>query len=139
MSDLVERLRGACNGHPHAKIAWPHRILHEAAEVAAGRLVAIRCTTPDGAESYGLYPARVAAYVHQLLGAPTLPCDGLPVEVSTQGRADTQYYALEAWVAAMLALRAYMMATLRHNKRRLARNCAKIARLRGQEGGYAHA
>ena len=32
MSDLVERLRAACNGHPHAKIAWPHRILHEAAD-----------------------------------------------------------------------------------------------------------
>lgn len=28
---LVERLRAACVGHPHAKIAWPHRILHEAA------------------------------------------------------------------------------------------------------------
>jgi len=32
VSDLVERLRAACNGHPHAKIAWPHRILHEAAD-----------------------------------------------------------------------------------------------------------
>ena len=30
--DLVVRLREACDGHPHAKIAWPHRILHEAAE-----------------------------------------------------------------------------------------------------------
>ena len=29
---LVERLRKACNGHPHAKIAWPHRVLHEAAD-----------------------------------------------------------------------------------------------------------
>lgn len=29
--DLVSRLREQCNGHPHAKIAWPHRILHEAA------------------------------------------------------------------------------------------------------------
>lgn len=32
MADLVERLRAACNGHPHAKIEWPHRILHEAAD-----------------------------------------------------------------------------------------------------------
>ena len=30
--DIVVRLRENCNGHPHAKIAWPHRILHEAAE-----------------------------------------------------------------------------------------------------------
>lgn len=28
---LVDRLRGACSGHPHATIAWPHRVLHEAA------------------------------------------------------------------------------------------------------------
>ena len=30
MSDIVERLHEACNGHPHAKIAWPHRLLHDA-------------------------------------------------------------------------------------------------------------
>jgi len=30
--NLVERLRQACSGHPVAKIAWPHRILHEAAD-----------------------------------------------------------------------------------------------------------
>lgn len=32
MSDLKQRLREACNGHPQALIPWPHRILHEAAE-----------------------------------------------------------------------------------------------------------
>lgn len=32
MSDIAERLRAACNGHPHAKIPWPHRVLHEAAD-----------------------------------------------------------------------------------------------------------
>lgn len=31
-ADLVDRLRGACDGHPYAKIEWPHRILHEAAD-----------------------------------------------------------------------------------------------------------
>lgn len=32
MSDeLVERLHDACNGHPNAKIPWPHRLLHDAA------------------------------------------------------------------------------------------------------------
>lgn len=30
--DLPNRLREACDGHPHAKIPWPHRLLHEAAE-----------------------------------------------------------------------------------------------------------
>ncbi len=28
--DIVERLREACNGHPHAKIPWPHHLLHDA-------------------------------------------------------------------------------------------------------------
>ena len=31
MSDLKQRLLDACLGHPHAKIPWPHRLLHEAA------------------------------------------------------------------------------------------------------------
>lgn len=25
-------LRAACNGHPHAKIPWPHRVLHDGAD-----------------------------------------------------------------------------------------------------------
>lgn len=28
---IQARLRGACVGHPHAKIPWPHYLLHEAA------------------------------------------------------------------------------------------------------------
>lgn len=32
MSDLIARLLAACNGREHVKIAWPHRILHEAAD-----------------------------------------------------------------------------------------------------------
>jgi uncharacterized protein YukE len=32
MKSLPERLRANCNGHPCAMIAWPHRILHEAAD-----------------------------------------------------------------------------------------------------------
>lgn len=31
-ADLVARLLEACNGHPHAKIPWPHRLLHEAVD-----------------------------------------------------------------------------------------------------------
>jgi hypothetical protein len=115
------------------------RILHEAAEVAAGRLVAIRYTTPDGAESYGLYPARVAAYARQLLGAPTLPSDGLAVAFGQQGRTDTEHYAPEAIYTALMALHAHQLAARRHTLRRLARNCAKIARLRGQKGGCSYA
>lgn len=38
---LVERIRAECNGHPHAKIAWPHRILHEAADALAAKDAAI--------------------------------------------------------------------------------------------------
>lgn len=32
MRDIKQRLLSACNGHPHAKIPWPHRLLHEAVE-----------------------------------------------------------------------------------------------------------
>lgn len=32
MSDLVDRLKAACVGHPTAEIPWPHRLLHEAAD-----------------------------------------------------------------------------------------------------------
>jgi regulator of replication initiation timing len=31
VADLVATLREHCIGHPHAKIAWPHRLLHDAA------------------------------------------------------------------------------------------------------------
>lgn len=27
--DLLMRIADACIGHPHAKIPWPHRLLHE--------------------------------------------------------------------------------------------------------------
>ena len=37
-ADIVERLKAACVGHPHAKIVWPHRLLHDAiAEIKALR------------------------------------------------------------------------------------------------------
>jgi hypothetical protein len=29
-ADIIEQLLGACNGHPYAKIPWPHRVLHNA-------------------------------------------------------------------------------------------------------------
>ncbi|TVT40656.1 hypothetical protein FNT36_14400 [Hymenobacter setariae] len=105
------------------------RILHEAAEVAAGRLVAIRYIGPDG-ESYCLYPARVAAHARRLLGTPTLPGDGLALAFTTQGSTDTQHYEVEAVLNALLSLRAHQLAARRHTQRRLARNTAKIARLR---------
>lgn len=30
MNDIIDRLKEACNGHPTAKIPWPHRLLHDA-------------------------------------------------------------------------------------------------------------
>lgn len=36
--DIVQRLEEACVGHPHAKIPWPHRLLHDAvAEIVSLR------------------------------------------------------------------------------------------------------
>lgn len=32
MVEIAKELREACSGHPHANIAWPHRLLHEAAD-----------------------------------------------------------------------------------------------------------
>jgi heme exporter protein D len=109
------------------------RILYEAAEVAAGRLVAVRY-----GNSYSLYPARVAAYVRQQLGAPTPPCDGLAVSFTTQGHTEAQYYDYEAVLAAMLALRAHSLATRRQTQRRIAGNNAKIARLRSNSAVGGH-
>ena len=31
MNDLLDRLRANCKGYPTAKVPWPHRLLHEAA------------------------------------------------------------------------------------------------------------
>lgn len=28
--DIVDRLSDYCDGHPHARIPWPHRVLHDA-------------------------------------------------------------------------------------------------------------
>ncbi len=38
--EIRAKLLNACNGHPHAKIPWPHRILHEA-EKEIGHLLEI--------------------------------------------------------------------------------------------------
>ena len=32
MSEIVKRIRAACDGHPAAQIPWPHLLLHEAAD-----------------------------------------------------------------------------------------------------------
>lgn len=29
-ADIIKRLELSCDGHPFAKIAWPHRLLHDA-------------------------------------------------------------------------------------------------------------
>lgn len=36
--DIIARLQDACVGHPHARIPWPHRLLHDAiAEITSLR------------------------------------------------------------------------------------------------------
>jgi hypothetical protein len=37
--DIVKRLLDACNGHPDAKIPWPHKLLHDAVEEIRGLIV----------------------------------------------------------------------------------------------------
>jgi hypothetical protein len=33
--DLIEQINAHCVGHPHAKIAWPHRLLHDCRDAIA--------------------------------------------------------------------------------------------------------
>lgn len=40
-SDLIDRLRAACVGYPRASIAWPHRILHEAADALSSQSLSL--------------------------------------------------------------------------------------------------
>ncbi|WP_089177184.1 hypothetical protein [Bosea sp. AS-1] len=40
-SDLIARLRAACVGHPSASIAWPHRVLHEAASALSSQSLSL--------------------------------------------------------------------------------------------------
>lgn len=47
MSDLVDRLKAACVGHPDAKIPWPHRLLHEAID----ELTALRARVAELTEA----------------------------------------------------------------------------------------
>jgi hypothetical protein len=35
VQDIVARLNAACVGHPTARIPWPHRLLHDAADEIA--------------------------------------------------------------------------------------------------------
>lgn len=40
-SDLIDRLRAACVGYPRASIAWPHRLLHEAADALSSQSLSL--------------------------------------------------------------------------------------------------
>jgi hypothetical protein len=77
---LQDRLREACNGHPHTKIAWPHYVLHDsidALDAAQERiaaleeiLLAIEMRTATGE---GLSPDE-AATIHDMANVrPTDP------------------------------------------------------------------
>ena len=50
MTDIVERLRASCVGHPIAEVPWPHRILHEAADEIARLRDAIEFAHSEGFE-----------------------------------------------------------------------------------------
>lgn len=63
--DLIERINAACVGHPHAKIPWPHRLLHECRdrikalerECAALRGELTQCRKEKNALVLKAYPA----------------------------------------------------------------------------------
>lgn len=43
-TDIIERLRSYCTGHPYAKIPWQHRVVHDAiAEIETLRLMLRHC------------------------------------------------------------------------------------------------
>lgn len=108
------------------------RILWEAAEVAAGRLVAVSFQTATG-QHYSLYPTRVVAHARQLFGAPTTCPSGLPVTFAAQGQRETLRFEIAAAIPAVRALLAHSLAAYHHTRRRIARNDARLARLRAQE------
>jgi len=44
--DIIERLLAACDGHPFAKIPWPHHLLHD----AVAEITALRSRAPQSAQ-----------------------------------------------------------------------------------------
>lgn len=46
MTDIVSQLRQAANGHPYAKIKWPHRVLIDAAHEIEQLRMAVRALQP---------------------------------------------------------------------------------------------
>lgn len=57
VSDIVERLRSACVGHPNAKIPWPHRLLHDAIAAIEERDRRIAELEAENAELNAVYRA----------------------------------------------------------------------------------
>jgi len=55
MTDIVERLKDKCNGHPFTKILWPHNLLHDAiAEIERLRTIeTASMSLRDAAEAVG--------------------------------------------------------------------------------------
>lgn len=52
--DIVTRLGAACVGHPHAKIPWPHRLLHDAiAEIEKLRAIYVARPADEWHEDMG--------------------------------------------------------------------------------------
>ena len=69
---LVERLREACTGHPHAKIEWPHRLLHDAIAALQSKDEQIERLTRERDEWRDHVHKQNANVAHNLARAETL-------------------------------------------------------------------
>lgn len=89
------------------------------ADLDAGRLVRIRIDGDGEEPETALFPARVAAFICQVLGDPQPTArDGVRFTFSTQGRMNAAYYPEQRAYRAMLALLAHARASVRREQRR---------------------
>ena len=89
------------------------------ADLDAGRLVRIRIDQKGEESETGLYPARVAAFICQVLGnsQPTAR-DAVRFTLTTQGRLNAAYYPEQRAYRAILALLAHARAVTKKEQRR---------------------
>jgi hypothetical protein len=89
------------------------------ADLDAGRLVRIRLDGDGEEPNVLLVPARVAAYVCQLLGPPQPTArHGVRYTFTTQGRLNAAYYPEQRAYLAIQALLAHARASVRREQRR---------------------
>ena len=93
-----------------------HLDKYKAAELAAGRLVRIRIEVPNDEPHILLVPARVAAYVCQIVGPAT--AKGIRVTLSTKGSTSSALYPVKKIYPATLALISHSRAVVKRECRR---------------------